>query len=171
MFSEKSIENPEKIKDLLKYDPITGVFIWIGKSASRANRVKIGSKAGSYDPKGYIIISIFKVRILAHRLAWYFVHGEFPKNNIDHINCDPSDNRIENLRDISQAINSQNSRTARVNNKSGYLGVHFSKVSNKWTSQITIDRKCKSLGFFKSPEEAHKAYLKAKRELHEGCTI
>jgi hypothetical protein len=171
MFSEKSIENPEKIKELLQYDPISGIFTWIGKSATRANRIKIGSKAGSKHNKGYISISIFGIPILAHRLAWYFVHGEFPKNNIDHINCDPSDNRIENLRDISQAINSQNSRTARVNNKSGYLGVHFAKGSNKWTSQITINRKCKSLGLFETPEKAYEAYLKAKRELHEGCTI
>lgn len=171
MFSEKSIENPEKIKDLLKYDPDTGIFTWIGKSATRANRTKVGSQAGSLAQNGYTIISIFGNRILAHRLAWFFVYNKFPDYNIDHINGNPNDNRIENLRDISQALNSQNARKPRTNNKSGYLGVHFSKVSNKWTSQITIDRKCKSLGFFKTPEEAYTAYLRAKRELHEGCTL
>jgi hypothetical protein len=171
MFSEKSIENPEKIKELLKYDPDTGIFTWIAKTAPRANRRKIGSEAGSIDKNGYIIISIFGVRILAHRLAWYFVHNKFPNHNVDHINGNRNDNKIENLRDVPQAINSQNSRVPRANNKSGYLGVHFSKVSNKWTSQITINRKCKSLGFFETPEAAYTAYLEAKRKIHEGCTI
>jgi hypothetical protein len=171
MFSENSIENPEKIKDLLKYDPDTGIFTWIGKSATRANRTKVGSQAGSLAQNGYTIISIFGNRILAHRLAWFFVYNKFPDKHIDHINGNRNDNRIENLRDISHKINCQNKKAPSSNNKSGYLGVHFSKVSNKWTSQITINRKCKSLGLFKTPEEAYAAYLRAKREIHEGCTI
>ena len=111
------------------------------------------------------------IEYLGYRLAWLYVHGKLPDGDIDHINGKPSDDRIKNLRDVSRSVNLQNQRAARSNNSSGLLGVFFQKTMNKWTSKIQLDWKTKSLGYFDTAEEAHAAYLKAKRELHEGCTI
>ena len=99
------------------------------------------------------------------------MYGEMPKQNIDHINGIRDDNRIENLRDVSQKINLQNKRNPNANSTSKFLGVCWHKSRNKWQSQIAVNGKDKYLGLFETAELAHEAYLIAKRELHEGCTL
>jgi len=120
---------------------------------------------------GYISISINRNRYLAHRLAWLYENGDWPKQDIDHINGNRSDNRIENLRDVSHQVNCQNKRSIGKQNTSGFLGVNWRKDRQKWRAVISTRRKQKFLGFFDTAQEAHQAYLIAKRKLHEGSTL
>ena len=162
----------KRLKELLNYDPETGVFtrrIQSGKWKASQIAGTIG-KIGLGD-KRRIIINLLYKRFYAHRLAWLYVFGEWPSESIDHINGDSLDNRINNLRSISHAINCENRHTAQVNNKSGFLGVYWRKNRHVWIAKITIKRRSIHVGSFQTPEEAHAAYLKAKRELHSGCTI
>lgn len=156
----------EELKQVLSYDQDTGKFTWTDKAARVSMRNK---KAGATDARGCVYIKINKKSFMAHRLAWLFVYGEFPNGIIDHINGNPSDNRICNLRDVSHAVNLQNQTKPMSNNKNGYLGV--SPTGNKWQSQITVNKKKLHLGTFEKPELAHAAYLIAKRKFHEGCTL
>jgi len=157
----------EYLKSILNYNFETGIFT----RKIPKKQINVNSIIGTKDKDGYVIIQIVGKKYKAHRLAWLYVHGEMPKHNIDHINGIKDDNRIENLRDVSNTINQQNHRKARKDNKSGYLGVSWSKIANKWICHITINKKAKHLGLFETAELAHEAYLKAKRTMHEGCTI
>jgi hypothetical protein len=109
---------------------------------------------------------------LAHRLAWLYVHGVWPTHQIDHINGDHSDNRIANLRDVPPRLNKENLRKAQRNNRVGVLGVRaLIGGAPRWTAGICVDGERRYLGTFYSLDEAQAAYLKAKRALHEGCTL
>ena len=90
---------------------------------------------------------------------------------IDHINGNRTDNRIANLRAVTRGGNMQNQRRAHASNTSGLLGVYYKPKNKKWAAQIQANKKRMNLGLFKTAEEAHTAYLKAKRELHDTCTI
>jgi hypothetical protein len=111
-------------------------------------------------------------RYYAHRLAWLYEYGEFPEKIIDHIDGNRTNNSIHNLRDVSQALNSQNQKEARIDNGTGYLGVTFDKRPRtaKYRARIGITGCAKRicLGYFETPELAHLAYLDAKRKLHPG---
>lgn len=154
----------ERVRELLIYDSETGVFRW--KVAS--TRVKIGDVAGS-DGDGYRVIRIDQRNYKAHRLAWLYVHGEWPAKDIDHINGVRSDNRIANLRDVSRSVNIQNLRRARSDNSSGLLGV--SRNRGRWRAVINLEGKRHHLGYFASADLAHEVYLEAKLKIHEGCTL
>lgn len=148
-----------KLKDQLNYNPETGIFTWV----SIKQKVHIGMIAGGYTDKGYILINIFGRKYAAHRLAWLYVYGEFPPDLIDHINGIKDDNRICNLRKATPAENNQNIRKAFKSNKSsGLLGVSWLEYKKKWHSRIVINGKQKSLGFYKTPMEAHEAYIDRK---------
>ena len=159
----------QELKAILRYDEATGIFYWI----SKVNRkVVAGSKAGCMTKKGYIMIGVNHEQHFAHRLAWLYVHGELPKMFLDHINGEKSDNRICNLRPADHSLNNQNQRAAQPTNKSsGLLGCYFVKAKGKYKAQIHHSGKSSHIGYFKNAEEAHQAYLIAKRELHRGCTI
>lgn len=156
----------EKLREVFSYDAETGILTW----RDRVGNVAAGSVAGRITNKGYIQIGVCGKRYMAHRLAWAYVHGYWPNGDIDHIDGDRLNNRIANLRDVSRAVNSQNERRARSSNKScGLLGVSASL--SKWRALIRVDGKKLYIGTFDTPKAAHEAYLSAKRELHEGCTI
>lgn len=121
--------------------------------------------------QGRLQLCVDNHNTLIHRYIWLYVHGKWPDGVIDHIDGNAMNNRLDNLRDVSQHVNTQNNRKARSNNRSGFLGVHFDKNRNLYKAEITMAGKNRHLGRFNTPEEAHEAYLKAKRELHEGCTI
>lgn len=147
----------------LAYQPDSGVFTW----------KKTGAIAGGPNFDGYIKIKVHQRWYLAHRLAWLYVHGIWPTQLIDHINGDRVDNRIANLRDVSNSVNRQNARTANADSKTGILGVTLRKSKSKprYQAQIAVNGKNKYLGMFDTEGEAHQAYLMAKREVHIGCTI
>ena len=156
----------ERLKEVLHYDPETGVLTWIKTLSARATK---GKKAGSRDKWGYVTTSIDRRFYKAHRLAWLYMTGEWPKGDIDHINGVPGDNRWINLRDVSHAANSQNRRRARCNSRTGVLGVQ----NTKWgfLALITVHGKVHYLGYHPTIEAASSAYLEAKRKMHEGNTL
>ncbi len=122
----------ERLKELLDYDPATGIFVW--KVDRGNNRVKVGSAAGGGgdDGRGYNRIMIDGKSYRSHRLAWLDVYGSFPPDMIDHINGIRDDNRIENLRAVSNQENSRNVNKS-TNNTSGYLGVCWDKHKKSGT--------------------------------------
>ena len=157
----------EELKKILCYDPTTGLFTRLTKTRGYA----IGEIAGTPMLHGHILIGINKKRMLAHRLAWLYVYGTWPVDQIDHINGNPTDNRLINLRESTQAENTQNKRTASKRSKSGLLGVHWCIRSNKWIAKIMLNGTNRYLGSFNSDEAAFNAYLLAKRVLHKFNTI
>lgn len=155
----------EEVKALLDYSPLTGQFV--SKRPGPGGRR--GSVVGFVERRGYVRVKVNGRKYFAHRLAWFYVHGHWPKHTIDHVNGDKSDNRIANLRDVSTAINCQNLRRANVDNKTGRLGV--STHGNKFKAGIKVGGRLIHLGTFPTPDAAHHAYVIAKRALHQGCTL
>jgi hypothetical protein len=153
----------ERLREVLNYDPATGVFTWLVRTA-RCRR--IGEVAGC-GKNGYHQIGIDRRRYRAHRLAWLYMTGEWPAQEIDHINGDPSDNRITNLRPATSSQNKTNSRR-RSDNNSGYKGVSFDRSRQKWQARISVaGRSARRLGRFDCPVAAHAAYVAA-AEKHFG---
>lgn len=157
----------EYLLSVIDYDKDTGLFKWKG----RRSGVKSGSIAGTLKVEGYIQIKLLKKYHYGHRLAWLYVHGSLPAGEIDHIDGDKKNNAISNLRDVSKAGNMGNIKKAFKTNTSGLLGAYHDKRKGTWYSQITANGKRHCLGVFATADEAHGAYLTAKRELHQGCTI
>ena len=151
-----------RLRELLQYDPETGIFIWIKKPPQSR---KIGIEAGC-NSCGYCYIHLKNKRYAAHRLAWLYIYGNFPQLSIDHINGNGLDNRISNLREATATQNSHNVYGPQSNNTSGYLGVHWVHHKRKWRSAIVVNNKKVSLGYFFTREAAYEAYLSAKRVLH-----
>lgn len=158
-----------RVKELLKYDPTSGAFTW---RKSLQGPVKAGDVAGFKRSDGYIRIKLDGQTVWAHRLAWFVSTEDWPSGAIDHINGDPSDNRICNLRDVSPRTNSENVVKARARKNGGLLlGAHWSKTWKRWKSSICVNGKHLHIGWFDTEEQAHAAYVSRKRQLHVGCTI
>ena len=157
----------EEVNELLDYNPDTGVFRW---KKTISGRAKAGGIAGC-SVKGYRRIGLGKRQYAAHRLAWLLVRGAWPAGHIDHINGNPSDNRIANLRAATFSENLQNQRRAQKRSKSGLLGVSFHKAKQRWRAQIAVDGVGHHIGYFDTADAAYEAYLKKKREVHVACTI
>tara|TARA_R110002126_G_scaffold272786_1_gene417004 strand:+ start:167 stop:670 length:504 start_codon:yes stop_codon:yes gene_type:complete len=149
-----------QLREILEYQPETGLFFW--KKAP--NGRTLGQKAGGFDKQGYWRIRIDNVKYGAHRLAWMYVHGSFPKNFIDHINGNKSDNRICNLRDVTRSENMQN--LFKPQGKNSFIGVYKSPNANTWYAKIEINGKQIRLGTYKTIEEAKLAYKQAKPIYH-----
>lgn len=145
----------ERLRELLHYDPDSGSFRWIKKPFK--GPVSAGDVAGSIHPHGYRTIKIDQVYYREHRLAWFYVYGDWPLSLLDHINGCKSDNRICNLREANLSENAANSKI-KSNNTSGYRGVHWSKTKNKWHAKIRVNGKRLFLGQFDSPEDASAVY-------------
>jgi hypothetical protein len=157
----------KQVQEMFDYAADTGVFTW---RIRPSKAVKAGDIAGCTEKRiGYITIGIAKRIYKAHRLAWLYTHGEWPKGLIDHINGNKADNRIANLRDVFADGNSQNVREPNRRNKSGFMGVIW--YQNKWRASLSVKGKSKWLGDYSTPEEAHQIYLEAKRKYHAACTI
>lgn len=152
----------DELKSLLMYDLATGVFTW---RVSRPTKIKPGDVAGNVNPKGYVCIGVKGKIYRAHRLAWLYVYGTWPSNEIDHINRIRNDNRIANLREADRFINTQNT-TLQGNNTSGFRGVGWHKHRKAWRARISVKGKMKELGYYTTRDEAAEAYLKASIMLH-----
>jgi hypothetical protein len=152
----------ERLREVLNYDPETGIFTWKIKHLSN-------KQAGTVHEHGYRRIRVDSVLYLAHRLAWMYSFGSFPANEIDHVDGDKLNNRIDNLRDVPRSINAENLRAAKRHSISGVLGVI--KLGSRYKARIAVSGKTICLGRYDTEEEAYQAYLKAKREKHVGCTI
>lgn len=159
-------ENPELIsqelvKALFEYCPDTGLFT---RKITTGTKAKAGSIAGSLQDSGYILLEINGNTYRAHRIAWLYIYGKFPVEQLDHINRDRADNSIANLRECSSKENSYNT-SVRSDNTTGYKGVSIDKRSGRYRAYITVSGKQKSLGYYSTPEEAAEAYNKAAAEL------
>jgi hypothetical protein len=152
----------ERLKELLHYDPETGVFT---RLVATSNSVKVGDIAGTFDSNGYRQIRIDGKKYAAHRLAVLYMTGKFPANETDHINGDRANNKWSNLRECTKAENQQN-RASKKGSLSKYPGIHWHKRAQKWQAQIKINRKNKHIGLFETEDEAYAAYCKAKAEIH-----
>lgn len=133
-------------------------------------RGRAGTFAGSADRHGYLQIEVCGYPTKVHRVVFAMAHGRWPSCEVDHLNGNKMDNRPENLREATRAINQQNLRTAKSHNKLGVLGVTHTR-KGRFRASIVIDKKSKHLGHFDTIEEAHAAYVAAKRELHAGGTL
>lgn len=153
----------EYLKTILKYDPETGIFIWIVRIA---NNIHIGDIAGSLDKQsGYIRLMIDEKNYRAHRLAWLYMIGDWPIYKIDHKDKCKNNNKFSNLRDIPHGKNMFNLGEYK-NNTSGYNGVYLNNNKTKWKSQIGVNNTLIHLGTFSTKEEAFKAYEEAKIKYH-----
>lgn len=151
----------DTLKSLLDYNAETGWFRW---RVNYGNRLP-GALAGYLHPRGYTRIRVFKRTFDAHRLAWFYVYGVWPKDEIDHINRVKNDNRIVNLRCVSRSANIQNS-SLRRDNTSGVKGVCWHTHSGKWAARITVNHKRMQLGVFDKLEDAVKARKDAEIKYH-----
>lgn len=161
-----AILTQDRLRELLHYNPDTGVFTRLKARCSNL----VGTQAGCVNKAlGYVIVSVLGSPQYGHRLAWLYMTGQEPAGEVDHINGNKADNRWSNLRDVPKLVNMQNNRKARAHNATGLQGVR--KSGSRWESMIGHQKRQHYLGSFATPEEAHAAYLEAKRRLHEGCTI
>lgn len=147
----------ERLRYLVTYDPDTGKF---RRNVSTSPRALAGQECGYLDSKGYTRLRVDGKCYLAHRLAWLYMTGEWPKDEIDHKNRIRTDNRWENLREADAFTNKRNTPAYR-NNASGFKGVSWHRDSKKWRSRIRIGGKEVNLGLYDTPQEANAAYEKA----------
>ena len=163
--TKKILPTAEYVRSRLSYDPETGVLCWLAPGLGR----RAIKKAGGFST-GYLATRIDGTLYYNHRLAWLITHGVWPVDKIDHINGNRVDNRLVNLREATHSENLQNLRSARGDSRSGLIGA-FSRRSGGYFSRIMTAGRLMHLGSFKTAEEAHAAYLEAKRRLHPGCMI
>jgi ribosomal protein S17E len=153
----------EALQSYLTYDSENGVFYWTENQTKRLRN----KQAGYIDSRGYMCIKFRTKNYKLHRLAWLFYYKELPSKDIDHIDRNKLNNKIENLRLATKQLNQWNHNSARINNKCGYRGV--CNYRGKFAASIKSNHKSKWLGIFDTPELAHQAYLKAKNDLHKGA--
>ena len=158
-----SIITQDELKEILHYNPDTGIFIWIKPNSFR---MKIGDEAGWLTKKEYMRVTIKYKCYLLHRLAWLYMFGNFPKNLLDHINGVRNENRICNLREASESQNIFNSKP-RKDNATGFKGVYFDKNKSKYHARCQINKKGHSLGYFETAELANEAYCNFAK-IHHG---
>lgn len=152
-----------QLKEKLHYNQKSGEFTW----KVRCGRQSAGKTAGTIHSDGYIDIMFDGAHFFAHRLAWLYVHGEFPPDQIDHINRIKTDNRIVNLRVVTNSENQQNQASARSNSTSGFLGVSLKR--GRWRAGIRVNGKSMHIGTFDTKEQAHAAYIDVKRQCHPSA--
>lgn len=164
MKKQRELIDHDVLLSALRYEPETGQFYWSEWWDGRL----AGKCAGTVTLNGYRQIHLSGQYYLAHRLAWFYVHGQWPKNYIDHINNDKLDNRIANLRDTTQKVNMRNLKRPRRDNASGFTGVSFHKQSGKFMARITdLDGSYRYLGLYPSAELASSAYQEARAKIEE----
>jgi hypothetical protein len=156
----------DRLRQVLDYNHDSGLFV----RKLDSGRWKPGQIAGNvHKRRGYWMVGIDGASYLGHRLAWLYVTGKWPKQDLDHIDGDILNNRFSNLREVTEIVNAQNQRRAHKGSKSGLLGVY--PRGERWQSTICVNKTPHYLGTFDTKEAAFAAYLDAKRRLHVGCTI
>jgi len=173
----------KQLRAILHYDPDTGLFRWregidhwrAGLPAGTKSRdrehgteyvkIGLGTTSRGIQNRPYIILGVKKRVYRAHRLAWLYVYGEWPKKQVDHINGDGTDNRIVNLRLANYSENAIN-RGLRRDNTSGHKGVSWSKKSQRWLAHIGYRKYVFHLGLFDTLEDAKAARDEAAKRLH-----
>ncbi len=148
----------EYVRELLDYDPATGVFVW---KAPLSRRVKIGQEAGVVAANGRRYISADGRVYMAHHLAWLYVYGEFPVGNLSPKNGDYLDIRIDNLKPETAAETARRGGQNRSAGKSGVKGVSYDRERDKWIATVTREYRSVRIGRFDTKEAAEAAYIAA----------
>ena len=179
---DRILPSPHLLRELLHYDDATGKLFWKERPVSmfRPSKIKKGERSAEWAasvwnrkfagreaftatrPDGYRVGSVNCVLLRAHRVIWAMVHGAWPENDIDHINGDRADNRVENLRDVTNIQNHRNARMS-VKNTSGVNGVTFDRQTGKWRAGVKVNFKHIALGRYSSKEEAAAARASANK--------
>lgn len=157
----------ERVRALVDYDPLTGVMT---RRLKTSIAVKVGQLCGSDNGSGHLQLRLDSKMYQIHRVAWIHMTGAWPTGVIDHLNGKSGDNRWANLRDVSPSVNAQNLQRARADNATGLLGVSTAE-RGRFRASIHLNGRTRHLGRFATPQEAHAAYLVAKRALHPGNTL
>lgn len=174
--ADQIVPSPSRLREILRYEPDTGKIFWLERCISefqnsgqwKSWNSRFSGKEAFYarHPKGYLKGSTpGRVHLLSHRVAWAIHMVEWPDAQIDHINCNKTDNRIANLRLASPSGNMHNVGK-RTNNTSGRKGVSFDKGRGKWVASICINWEKMHLGYFEDVESAHRAYSEAAEKYH-----
>jgi phosphatidylserine decarboxylase len=155
-----------RLREVFHYEPLTGVFTRRIAGGTRTDCIgEVASRAKRYE-----CLHVDGVQYRLHRLVFLYMTGQWPTMVVDHINGDKRDNKWSNLRDVPQSHNVQNQMRATCSNRScGALGVN--KNGHRYYAAIGVGGRRIKLGSFSSVEEAHAAYVEAKRKYHQGCTI
>jgi hypothetical protein len=166
-----AIISHEELTRALSYDQYTGAFTWL-VSTNRA--IKVGSVAGNAvhaaRQKSYRQIRFSGRNYYEHRLAWFYMTGKWPVNQVGHKDEDTANNRWANLREATASTNAHNRAKPAANNTAGFLGVSRNKAG-KYTAKIVVNMKHFHLGTFATAELASTAYLDAKREKHDWSPL
>ena len=151
----------QRLVEVLHYDPETGAVSW--RDQTRGRRAVVGCKR----PDGRSRVVIDGVRYVVSRLCWFYAHGAWPAGQVDHINGDPTDDRLVNLRDVPAALNNQNRRRAHRKSKTRRIGVIRARTG---TCSVAMSYRGRPLTVsgFPSENEASAAYVDLKRRLHDG---
>ena len=152
----------ERLMELLHYDPETGLFTRL-IDAGTSGKSRAGCIAGTRRHDGYVFIIIDRRSYSAHRLAWFYVHGRWPGHEIDHVDGNPSNNRLQNLREATHKENTRN-RGAQRNNALKLKGVSYDARRERFRACIVVDGRCSQIGYFQTAEEASAAYAEAARK-------
>ena len=156
----------DRLRELLEYDPKTGKFY---NRVTRSPNAVRGTETGGINSRGYICFWVDGKHYKAHRLAWLYVHGYLPEHSLDHVDRDSSNNRISNLREVSQVCNSRNCGNPK-DNTSGVKGVCWDKRNDKWRAQIRANQRNFHLGYYDDFSNAVCARLAAEQCIGwEGC--
>ena len=173
--AKKPLPTPTELRQLLDYEPHTGALIWRERGpeyfpnrasspttcASRWNGNYAGKRAGNRKSNGYITVGIWGTDVTAHRIAWAITHGEWPPEDIDHINGDRADNRLANLRSVSRAVNMRNQRF-KVRTATGVVGVVLTR-GGKFLASIGSEESYQYLGTYPTIDEAAAVRREAER--------
>lgn len=149
-----------RLRELIGYNSETGTLI----SLSCRGNIAAGDRIGTINTRGYRQACIDGRMYYEHRLVWLYVFGEWPADQIDHINGDRADNRVKNLREVSQAQNNANSVSRR--NTDQLRGAYYIGEKQRWMAQIVSDSRTQYLGYYDTAEEAHEAYQTAANHIH-----
>ncbi len=157
--AQRGMFTAAELREWLRYDPATGHFTWLQKASSRAMP---GYRAGCLDrTSGYWVIKILKRQCKASRLAWLYMTGEWPEDEVDHKNTARSDNRWSNLRPGNRSTQLANQRPRSPHKKGIYL-----RKSGRWMAQVQCRDIRLNLGTYNTEDEAHEAYRRAATKLH-----
>ena len=169
MAASDSSLTQQRLTELFEYDPHAGQFI---RKTSSGTRWRAGQIAGTFDKNKYRQIKIDGKVYKEHRLVWLYVYGVWPDGEIDHIDRNPNNNKLSNLRTVSRKENAENIAVHK-DNVSKFKGVTFDKRKSVWFARIMHNKVAYHLGTYKSPEEASLAYIKAAKRFHRynaACT-
>lgn len=152
----------EYLRENLRYNPKTGVWTWIKPRP----KIRVGQRAGTVSPRGYRVVWFEGMGRRSGRLAWFYMTGKWPQQEIDHVNRRVDDDRWINLRESNRTGNNQNQKR-RSDNTTGFTGVHWCNTWNKYVAQISVNGKRTKLGSYSTAVEARNAYITAAR-VHFG---